>query len=84
MQNFSKVFSAAMGVSAGMVGSYAIYEQFKDAGNYGGAWLFLSLLVGVFGFEGKMYANKIMKRKKRDIEILTKDIEYFYGSVYRK
>lgn len=84
LQSVSKIFSAAMGISAGMVGSYAIYEQFKDAGNVGYIWLFFSFVIGYSGFSGKIETGRALKEKKRDIEILTKDIEHYYGSIFNK
>lgn len=80
LQSVSKFFSAAMGISAAMFGSYLIYEQFNDT-DYGTAWLFASFVVGYFGFNGKKDTNEAMKRTQRDIERLTQAIETRYGSL---
>ena len=79
LEYLSKSFSIATGISVGMLGSYAIYEQFKDAGDYGYLWMLLSFVTGYFGVSSKIEANKALTEKKRDIEILANDIKNYYG-----
>lgn len=79
LRSLSTSFSAAMGVSAGMFGSYVVYEQFNDTGNYGILWQALTFLVGYFGLSAKIQARKEITEKKRDIEMLIRDIETYYG-----
>ncbi len=83
IQYVSKVVSISGGISVGILGSCAIYEQFNDSGD-NGLTLILSVLLSYFVVSVRKNAYKEMKKIKRDIEILTKDLELKYSSAYRR
>ena len=78
-KSVSKVFLPSVMISASMLGSYAIYEQFNDSGAYGILWVFAASMLGIFGVAGKIEAVRAQKELERDIETLIEGMKRYHG-----